>query len=137
MFFAEYLMGTCKDSKKISFYKAISIGLFQSLALFPGFSRSGSTISGGVLLGLSKESAARFSFLLSLPIILSAGIYQLLSINFSEFVNLELLFGLVSSFLSGLFAIRFLLGFLKSNKLYPFIIYRILLVLFLLLYKIY
>jgi len=147
MFFAEYIKGDATRKKVIkassekylsldnlSFAKSLYIGLFQSLALFPGMSRSGSTLSGGMFLGLSKEDSAKFSFLLSIPIILGAGIYQLISNPLDGTSVPSMLLGFLFSFLSGIIAIKFLLNFLKTNKLYPFVIYRILLAIFLLSY---
>jgi undecaprenyl-diphosphatase len=117
------------ESKSFGFRKGFLIGCFQALALFPGFSRSGATISGGMLLGLGREAAARFSFLLSIPIILGAGIYQLLSSEYFLYSTpvWNLVVGFLASFAVGLFAIKFLLKFLKSNKLYVFVIYRVVL----------
>lgn len=110
--------------------KSFIIGLFQSLALFPGVSRSGATISAGMFSGLNREEAARFSFLLSVPIVIVATTFKLVE-SFSLLLSgplLPVLTGFVASFLVGLFAINFLLGFLKKNSLYLFIIYRLFLV---------
>ena len=142
MYLAEYMynkrgkrsISSIDELSDLPLLKVVYIGLFQSLALFPGFSRSGSTISGGMLLGLSKENAAKFSFLLSIPIILGVGIYQLISVPLTYMNMPSLLMGFVFSFLFGLMAIKFLLNFLKSNKLYPFIVYRVVLALFLFLF---
>lgn len=139
MFCAEYLYNKIHIEKvfetpTVSWRSSLIIGVFQSLALFPGMSRSGSTISGGMFLGLSKETAAKFSFLISLPIILGAGIYQLISSSLGELNLTVLLMGFVFSFFSGIVSIKFLLNFLKSNKLYPFVIYRVLLALYLFLF---
>jgi len=114
-------------SKKFSLFSAFLVGMFQSLALFPGFSRSGSTISGGMFLGLKREEAARFSFLLAIPIILGAGIFEGYS-SFSElsFLPFEIIFsGIISSFVVGLFCIRFLLSFFRTKQLYVFVVYRL------------
>ncbi len=138
MYLAEHFFGdnskhSIKSISDIPLVKAVLVGLFQILALFPGVSRSGSTISGGLILGLSREDAAKFSFLVSLPVVCMAGFYKLIS----DFAQLKLMsFGVVfggvfSSFIFGLLAIKFLMMFLKSNKLYGFIIYRVLLVILL------
>lgn len=112
--------------------KSFWIGLFQSLALFSGISRSGSTISGGMLLGLRRDLAAKLSFLLSVPIVLSAGIFQGVSSfdSLSSTPPLALFLGFMCSLLSGLVAIKFLMGFLGKHKLTGFIVYRLVLVLF-------
>lgn len=134
MFLAERL-GKWKEEKEVGFLSSLMIGLFQTLALFPGVSRSGSTISGGMLFGLSREKAAKFSFLLSVPIVVAAGGYKLLtSIDLLSTVSIPVLItGFLASFVSGMFAISFMLRFLKKKGLHIFVFYRILLALILLL----
>lgn len=110
--------------------KAILIGLFQCLALFPGMSRSGSTISGGMILGLHREYAARFSFLMSIPIVIGAAIFKVVSASNSELAEVGLvaiILGFASSYFVGIYAIKFLLKFLQQRSLYVFIIYRLIL----------
>ena len=110
--------------------KGFVIGLFQSLALIPGMSRSGMTISGGLFLGLSRESAARFGFLLAVPIIAGSGLKKLYDLfQGGELVTLgtPLLWGSTVAFLSGLLAIHLLLLFVLKQPLYAFIVYRFLL----------
>ena len=115
--------------------KALKIGLFQSLALFPGFSRSGSSISGGMLLGLNRELAAKFSFLLSVPIVLLAAIFKLINsygLLFSDSsMHGAIVVGFFASFFAGVIWIKVLLGYLKTKSLNVFLIYRLLLVIFL------
>lgn len=103
------------------------IGLFQMLALVPGFSRSGATIAGGMLLGLSRSEAARFAFLMAIPIMLGAGGKKLIDlINSGESVSwLVVIVGATTAFVVGLFAIRFMLSFVRQYTLWPFIWYRI------------
>ena len=117
----------------ISLGKSFMVGLFQILALFPGVSRSGATISGGMLFGLSRKESTRFSFLLSIPIVLAAGIYKLFtSFYFTNIMDIIIVVvGFTSSFIVGVLAIKFMLKFVRNNKLYPFIIYRLGLALFL------
>ncbi len=111
--------------------KSIIIGFFQSLALIPGMSRSGMSISGGYLMGLSKEMAVRFSFLLSIPIIVGSGLVKLIEIikepSLVSGGSGVLIAGFVSSFVFGWIAIDFLLKFLKTNSFAVFIVYRIVL----------
>lgn len=118
--------------------KGILIGIFQSLALIPGMSRSGMSISGGYFLGLSKEMAVRFSFLLSIPIIVGSGLVKLIEIIKEPALvsggSSVLIAGFVSSFVFGWIAIDFLLKFLKTNSFAVFITYRIVLALLLLLF---
>lgn len=137
LFTAEKWFG--KKSEDINFNKSIFIGFFQALALFPGVSRSGATISAGMFSGLSREFSARFSFLLSIPVIVGAGLYKVISspeilANISLF---PLLIGFFSSFIVGMFAINLLLSFVKNNKLYVFVVYRILLAAFLIFITLY
>ena len=94
------------------------IGLTQALALIPGCSRSGSTIIGGLIVGLKREEAARFSFLLGIPAILGSGIFEFLEmfeqgIIISEYQNLVI--GVFASFVVGYLSIEFLLRFLKMH----------------------
>jgi len=118
---------------EISLKKSFRVGLFQTLSLLPGFSRSGSTISGGMIFGLSRKESVRFSFLLSIPAVLFAGISQAVSsFGYFNMANIMPIFlGFVSSFITGCFAIKFMLKFTRDNKLYPFIYYRLGLALFL------
>ena len=107
--------------------KSIKIGFFQALALFPGVSRSGSTISGAMLSGLGQMDAARFSFLMSIQIVVLAGGYKLVSTDWATTdVSLNVLvIGFISSFLMGLAVVHFLLNYLKSHGLNIFIYYRL------------
>ncbi len=106
---------------------ALVMGFMQVAALLPGISRSGSTIAAGVLSGLSKESAARFSFLMSIPIMVGASLVagkDLLdsSINFSQMIG-PVLVGMITSAVTGYFVIRWFLGFLKTQSLLWFALY--------------
>lgn len=119
-----------KQNSNLSIKKGFWIGVFQCFALVPGFSRSGATISGGLFLGLNREEATRFSFLLSVPIILGSGLKKLFELNsIGELSNLrgDLLLGSLVAFVVGIFVIHYLLKYLKSHSLNIFGIYRILL----------
>lgn len=117
-----------RQDRPLSVRRGALIGLFQALALVPGLSRSGATISGGLFAGLRRDEAARFSFLLSFPIIAGSG-----SKKFAELaaagalvdVGPSLAFAAAVAFLSGLAAIRFLLRFLRAHSLMPFAAYRV------------
>jgi len=103
------------------------IGLSQAFAIFPGVSRSGVTISTALLKGWERGDAVKISFLLGIPAISFAGIFELIS-SFNVISSLSffpLIVGLVTSFLSSLFAIYFLLNYFSSNGLKIFILYRI------------
>jgi undecaprenyl-diphosphatase len=104
------------------------IGVFQCIALIPGISRSGSTISGGLFRGLTRESAARFSFLLSLPIISGSGLKKLVDVIQDKPADIQMLplaIGFAVSFLVGIACIHWLLGYLKKHGLHVFAWYRI------------
>lgn len=123
-----------KEIKDVTVLDSIFIGLAQAVALIPGSSRSGTTITGGLFLGLKRDVAARFSFLLSVPAVLASGVLQLFEslkyINYDLIVNL-IIATLVSAF-SGYLAIDFLLKFLKKHTTFVFIFYRIALGVFIL-----
>jgi undecaprenyl-diphosphatase len=116
-----------KTEKDISLFDSLFIGIAQAFALIPGASRSGTTITGGLLRGLKREDAARFSFLLSLPAVLASGLlemYQSLSIlNSTMWINL--IISTLAAGISGYLAIDFLLKYLRSHSTYLFIYYRI------------
>ena len=102
------------------------IGLTQALAIFPGVSRSGVTISTCLVTGWERGDAAKFSFLLGLPAISFAGIVQLISFNeFSSLSFFPLIVGLITAFLTSLLSIDFLLNYFSTNGLKLFIIYRV------------
>ena len=105
--------------------KAVGIGLGQALALIPGTSRSGITISVGLFEGVSREAAARFSFLLSIPAILGAGILKLDELGGATETPLELVAGTLAAAVSGFLAVSFLIRLLRTRTLWPFIWYRL------------
>ena len=105
------------------------IALAQALALIPGTSRSGVTITAALLLGLSREAAARFSFLLSIPVIALAGGYETLGLvqSETEFEWLPMIIGAVVSGISAYLCIHYFLVFIRKIGMQPFVAYRILL----------
>ncbi|OCA89080.1 undecaprenyl-diphosphate phosphatase [Pseudobacillus wudalianchiensis] len=111
----------------ITYKQAFLIGLFQCIALWPGFSRSGSTISGGVLLGMSHRAAADFTFIMAMPIMAGASAISLIK-NW-EYFSIDVLpffiVGFISAFVFALLSIRFFLELINRIKLTPFAIYRI------------
>lgn len=125
--FAEKTAKFKKDIKDVTMLDSILIGLAQAVALIPGSSRSGTTITGGLFLGLKRDVAARFSFLLSVPAILASGLLQLKeSLAFINYdLALNLIVATIVSGISGYLAIDFLLKFLKKNSTFAFIYYRI------------
>ena len=116
------------DVDKISYKQAFYIGLFQSLAMIPGTSRSGATIIGGLLLGLKRKTAAEFSFLLAVPTMFAATGYDMLK-HYHEFDTTNItaiLVGFVTAFVVALIIIKWFLDFIKRHTFIPFGIYRIL-----------
>ncbi len=130
LFLAEALGKQSRKYEEINWIDALMMGIFQAMALFPGVSRSGATISVGMLRHLDRPAAARFSFLMSVPIMLAAGLYTSLGLleinNLSAFIG-PMLIGFLSSALVGYLAIRWLIKFLSSHPLYYFSIYLIVL----------
>lgn len=112
---------------QITHKQALIIGLFQCIALWPGFSRSGSTISGGVLLGLNHRAASDFTFIMAVPIMAGASFLSLLK-NW-QYITMDALpffiVGFISAFLFAWLAIRFFLHLINRIKLIPFALYRI------------
>jgi undecaprenyl-diphosphatase len=107
---------------------ALTVGLSQALALLPGISRSGATITAGLALGLTRESAARLSFLLATPITLGAGLYgsrRLLTESHTGTEWLAIVVGFVVAALAGLLAIGFLLAWLRRRSVAAFSLYRV------------
>lgn len=120
----ERLLSGQKTVEKMGWGDAIIIGLFQMFALLPGISRSGSTITGGLLRGLDRELAARYSFLLGIPAIGGAGLLGLLDLMGTSNVNVTTLFvTFTTSAIVGYACIHFLMQWLKQRSLYPFAIY--------------
>lgn len=123
---AEALGKRMRGMETLTWLDALIVGLFQVLAVFPGASRSGSTISGGMLRGLDRPAAARFAFLISIPIMLGAGGYQAY-----EALKLPGIGGFLPAFLVGIavaavvgwFSVRWLLSYLNRHSLFSFAIY--------------
>ncbi|MFN0279664.1 MAG: undecaprenyl-diphosphate phosphatase [Pyrinomonadaceae bacterium] len=127
--FAEYVGKQRKEMRHLGLTDAIVVGFFQVLALMPGASRSGSTITGGLLAGQKRETAARFSFLLSIPAITASGLLEL-----SEALKIlpadsfiPLIVATVASGIVGYLSIWFLLAYLRRNSTAFFVIYRLIL----------
>jgi len=109
--------------EKLSLKQTFLIGLSQALAIFPGFSRSGTTMLVGRLLGASREACAKFSFMLSTPIIFGATILKFSDL-LGEF-NLSLVVGIITSAIFGILSIKFLLNYIKKNDFAIFAYYRL------------
>jgi len=127
--YAEWRYYTKPPQGQLTIRRGLLVGCFQVLALLPGFSRSGATLAGGMLLGMSRIEAARFSFLLAIPITLGVGTKKLL-----ELISLEgsvswfsVAVGSTVSFFVALVVIHFFLSFIRKYSLWPFIWYSIVL----------
>jgi len=123
---AEWLAKKNRTLESMTWLDALFIGVMQVIAVFPGASRSGTTISGGMFRGFDRPSAARFAFLMSVPVMLAAGGYEMLDVirmsNVSEFLPL-LAVGFVTAAIVGWFAIKWLIDYLSKRSLYVFAIY--------------
>jgi undecaprenyl-diphosphatase len=113
--------------EEVSYKQAFMIGLFQSLAMVPGTSRSGATIIGGLIIGLRRKTATEFSFLLAVPTMLAATAYDILKhhneFDFSDAQALAV--GFVTAFIVALAIIKWFLAFIKKHTFIPFGVYRI------------
>jgi undecaprenyl-diphosphatase len=130
MWLAERLGVRKKVAIDLTFRQAIVIGAAQAIALIPGISRSGISISAGLFAGLRREEAARFSFLMATPITAAAAAYEVLKVVRGEGVAMQLgpmAAGLLMSFLFGILAIAFLLRFLRTRSTDIFVAYRVIL----------
>lgn len=126
LFAAEWLGKRLRGLETMTWVDALIVGLFQILAIFPGASRSGTTISGGMLRGFDRPAAARFAFLLSVPVLLAAGAYETKDViqlhQLGTFLPV-LAIGFVTAAIVGWFSIRWLLNYLNKNSLQVFAVY--------------
>ena len=120
---------TAETVDQITYKQALGVGLIQCLSLWPGFSRSGSTISGGVLLGMSYRAASDFTFIMAVPIMAGASLLKIVKYwdSFTPEVLPFFIAGFISAFIFALLCIRFFLILINKVKLTPFAIYRIVL----------
>ena len=126
-----------KDIKKMTLKDAIIVGCSQVFALIPGFSRSGTTIAAGRVLGLDRESAAKFSFYLSAPVVLGAVVLQLIKGSALSVIAANLgtfVLGILVSFVIGLLCIKYLLKYLQKHNFKIFMVYRVVLAIVVLVY---
>ncbi len=128
LYLSEFVSEKIKEkTEKMNWKKAILIGIAQGLASLPGISRSGSTISTGIFLGLDRVTCARYSFLLSIPIIVGASMfYPLLELDFKEVLNYNwgsIAAGFLVAFVSGYFCIKYFLQFLSKHSMKVFAYY--------------
>ncbi len=126
--FAEYFSNRSKSISELKVSDGILIGFFQALALFPGVSRSGITITAGLLTGYKRQSAAKFSFLLGIPAISLAGLVEFKEAFGSFYISevIPLMLGISASLVTSWLAIDFLMSFLQKQSTMVFVVYRIL-----------
>jgi undecaprenyl-diphosphatase len=124
---AEKIAKLKKDLTKITKWDAFWVGVAQCFALIPGSSRSGTTITAGLFLGMNRETAARFSFLLSIPAVLASGLLELY--ESLKFINpsmaLNMIVSTIFAFIFGYISIDFLLKYLRKNTTLIFVYYRV------------
>lgn len=129
LYLAERFSSHRRTLDQITWKDALLVGVAQAVALIPGASRSGTTITAALFLGLTRETAARFSFLLSIPAIAGSGVYQLYEIRHwliaDQSMGLSLLVATLVSLVSGYAAIAFLLHYLRTHTTYIFVWYRL------------
>ena len=116
------------EMNRITFRTSLFIGLSQALAIIPGVSRSGITMTMGLLMGLTREGAARFSFLLAAPIIFGAALVKLpFLVSNPSVLTINFIIGILVSFVIGILSIGFLLRYVQTNNFLPFAWYRFIL----------
>ena len=134
IYLVDRFMKHTQKLKNMSYLQSILIGLGQSLALIPGISRSGATMTAGIALGFKRKTAAKFSFLIATPIMLGATIFKfkdLVSIPITNWFNgfsmIAAIIGFIVALISGYLAIKYLLKYLERGSFVPFVVYRIIL----------
>ncbi|MXW22916.1 MAG: undecaprenyl-diphosphate phosphatase [Candidatus Dadabacteria bacterium] len=113
-----------KTLRDMNLVDALFFGVAQAFAILPGASRAGVTITGGLFRNYRREEAARFSFLLAIPVIVAAGVFEVRHLGYAEMFRWSFALGVATSFLSALFAIRFLLGYVRTRSFTLFVVYR-------------
>ena len=125
--FADFFGGKTKDIQDLSFSHGLVFGMGQALALVPGVSRSGGTITVGLILGYTRQAAARYSFLLAIPAVLGSGLFQFFSSvgDLSQGLLVATVVATIVSGLVGLSVIHYLLRYLQKGSFLPFVIWRV------------
>ncbi|MDE3723265.1 undecaprenyl-diphosphate phosphatase [Nocardiopsis sp. N85] len=115
-----------RELEDLTLGRGIAFGLFQTLALIPGVSRSGATITGGRLLGFTRPAAAEFAFLIALPAVFASGLYKMLDIGGGEYAGWgATIVGTIVAFVVGYVVIAWLMRFISTHSFMPFVYYRI------------
>lgn len=122
----DHLARRQNEIEDLNLRRGLIFGLFQTLALIPGVSRSGATITGGRLLGFDRPAAAEFAFLLALPAVFASGLYKMLDIGGDEYAGWgATIVGTVVAFVIGYIVIAWLMKFISTHSFMPFVYYRI------------
>lgn len=116
-----------EKKEKLNWFDSLFIGIFQVIALLPGISRSGATISSGMFRGLNKKEAVKFSFLMAIPVILGAAVLELKDLSVSEISYFALILSFIITFIVSLITIKLLLKILNNDKFYLFGVYNFIL----------
>lgn len=124
LWLADWKSARSKGREGLDLKTCFLIGLAQALAIIPGVSRSGITITAGLMLGLKREEAAQFSFLLAVPIVFGAGVKELPKVGAAA-ATAPFWLGIMASAVSGYLAIKFLLAYVRSKNLNVFVVYRL------------
>ena len=132
----EYISSNMLKNSKIGYSESFIIGCAQAIALIPGVSRSGITMTAAKLVGFSKENAARFSFILGTPAVLGTFVYHIPALNFSE-ISISFWMGVISSTIFGFLAIKYLIQYLKKGSFAVFAVYRVILAAVVLIFYLY
>lgn len=133
LYLSDYFVNHKREIKEINWWQSVVIGIAQAIALIPGVSRSGVTMTAGLFLGLKRKDSAKFSFLLATPIMIGATLYrfrELFELEGNLFNGLSLgaaILGFVFALVAGYLAIKYLLKYLGRGSFLPFVIYRIVL----------
>ena len=115
-----------KEVEDLTLKRGLTFGLFQTLALIPGVSRSGATITGGRMMGFTRPAAAEFAFLLALPAVFASGLYKMLDIGGDEYAGWgATIVGTIVAFVVGYVVIAWLMRFITTNSFMPFVYYRV------------
>lgn len=116
-----------KSIYQLNIADSLVFGFAQAFAVMPGVSRSGVTITGGLFRNYKRDEAAKFSFLMGVPLIAGATVYELRLVELDSLLSPYFVAGVISSFLSAFFVIKYFLRYLRTNTFTPFVIYRVIL----------
>lgn len=125
LYYSDRVSKKTKTAMEMNITDCVIIGLCQALAIVPGVSRSGITITGAMFRNLNREEAAKFSFLLAAPLIAGAGIFEARHLEYSQVTSLPFAAGVIASAVFAFLAIKYLLRFVRKSSYTVFVIYRL------------